>query len=302
MKRISDLVSKVDSQRLREVLTEAFQDNRFVTVVNNLKLTDNQLVENVHLINESIAEKQNCIDCKGLKFCKNEIRGFCQTPIIKHSQFYVDYVECKYNQKDRKSKEHLDYIYSFEVPESLKNADLKDLWTDDTSRFELIKHVSNFLDAYLNKEPYKGAFIYGNNGSGKTHIMAAMINELAKRNIRCGIIYFPELLRTLKANFGTDYDQRYLYIRNLPVLVLDDIGAEKLTEWGRDEILSSILQYRMQANLPTFFTSNLSISNFEKHLADAGHTNDLIKARRIIERIKSMCVNIEVEGKNLRKT
>jgi len=301
MKKISDIVSRVDNDSLNDSLDEAYKDPRFRSVATNLNVSKEQLLANVHLINETISEKQNCIDCQGLKYCMNEIRGFCQTPIVKHSQIYVDYIECKYNQSDRESKQHLKYIYSFDVPERLKDADFKDLWTDDSSRFPLIEFVSVFLDKYIAGEEVKGAYVHGNNGSGKTHIMAAMINELAKRNVRCGVIYFPELLRSLKANFGNDYDERYLYIRNLPVLVIDDIGAEKLTEWGRDEILSSILQHRMQANLPTFFTSNLSLDNFEKHLAGSNDANNLIKARRIIERINSLSDVIEVKGKNLRR-
>ena len=41
-------------------------------------------------------------------------------------------------------------------------------------------------------------------------------------------------------------------IKQIPLLLIDDIGAEKLTDWARDEILGSILQYRMDFKLPTF--------------------------------------------------
>ena len=51
------------------------------------------------------------------------------------------------------------------------------------------------------------------------------------------------------------------------VLILDDIGAEQSTPWVRDEILQVILQYRMQEDLPTFFTSNFDFEDLEKHFA-----------------------------------
>ena len=51
------------------------------------------------------------------------------------------------------------------------------------------------------------------------------------------------------------------------VLILDDIGAEQSTAWVRDEILQVILQYRMQENLPTFFTSNFNFEDLELHFA-----------------------------------
>ena len=68
-----------------------------------------------------------------------------------------------------------------------------------------------------------------------------------------------EFLRSLKASFNSsiEYQERFEYIKKVPLLLIDDIGAEKLTDWARDEILGTILQYRMQQQLPTFFTSNL---------------------------------------------
>ena len=51
----------------------------------------------------------------------------------------------------------------------------------------------------------------------------------------------------------------------LPVLMLDDLGAESMTSWGRDEVLGTILQFRMLESLPTFFTSNFDF----KELAES---------------------------------
>ena len=53
-------------------------------------------------------------------------------------------------------------------------------------------------------------------------------------------------------------------IKLAEVLVLDDIGAEQSTPWVRDEILQVILQYRMQEDLPIFFTSNFEFPRFGK--------------------------------------
>ena len=114
-------------------------------------------------------------------------------------------------------------------------------------------------------------------------------NELAKQNINSVIVYFPEFLRTLKSSFNdleNSYNDRFNYIKNIPLLLIDDIGAENLTVWGRDEILGTILQYRMQENLPTFFTSNLNLKELEEHLSITNNSSDKVKARRIIERIK----------------
>ena len=81
---------------------------------------------------------------------------------------------------------------------------------------------------------------------------------------------------------------------------IDDIGAESVSTWSRDEILGTILQYRMENNLTTFFTSNLTIDELEANLSITKNNVDKVKARRIIERIKQLTVDIELVSKNRR--
>lgn len=54
-------------------------------------------------------------------------------------------------------------------------------------------------------------------------------------------------------------------VKNVPVLILDDIGAEQATSWVRDEVLQVILQYRMLEELPTFFTSNYRFADLDEN-------------------------------------
>ena len=88
---------------------------------------------------------------------------------------------------------------------------------------------------------------------------------------------------------------------NVPLLCIDDIGAEKLTDWARDEILGSILQHRMDNKLPTFFTSNLNLKELESHLQITNSSADIVKARRIMERIKYLSDEVILIGANRRE-
>jgi DNA replication protein len=56
-------------------------------------------------------------------------------------------------------------------------------------------------------------------------------------------------------------------VKDAQILMLDDIGADSMSSWIRDEVLGVILQYRMQEKLPTFFSSNFSMKELEQHLA-----------------------------------
>ena len=90
-------------------------------------------------------------------------------------------------------------------------------------------------------------------------------------------------------------------LQRVDILLFDDIGAENVTVWGRDEILGTILQYRMNNKLTTFFTSNLNISELENHLAVTKNSEDVVKARRIIERIKKLTDDLELVSMDRRK-
>ena len=84
--------------------------------------------------------------------------------------------------------------------------------------------------------------------------------------------------------------------------MLDDIGAESLTSWTRDEVLGAILQYRMQEELPTFFSSNMDFKQLQKYLmVNNRGDEETMKATRIMERIRFLAQPIELSGKNYRQ-
>lgn len=83
-------------------------------------------------------------------------------------------------------------------------------------------------------------------------------------------------------------------------MVLDDIGAELNNAWVRDSILQVILQHRMQENLPTFFTSNLNMTELELHLAETKKADEIWPAKRVMERVKYLASEVRLEGVNRR--
>ena len=106
----------------------------------------------------------------------------------------------------------------------------------------------------------------------------------------------------MKTLFNSDgFEEVMNKVMKAPVLLIDDIGAENTTAWSRDEILCPILQYRMDEGLKTFFTSNLTLEELEIHLSITKDGADIVKAKRIIERIKQLTTDSEMESKNLRK-
>ena len=130
------------------------------------------------------------------------------------------------------------------MPKEISEASFKKIYKDDSNRLETIKYLKGFYDNYSKGKKIKGLYLHGNFGCGKTYLVAALFNELAKKNVHSTIIYFPEFLRSLKASFGSsedDYNIRFDTVKESPLLLLDDIGAEKISDWARDEVLGVIL-------------------------------------------------------------
>ena len=303
MQKISDLLEK-RNDNLKENFINNFKNDTFKILVEKLNVDNEKLYRYTSSILHSSEELENCMNCKGLEYCKNELKGYCNLPEKDGEGITFSYKACRYKEKDIKSNKYKENLNLFDMPKNLKEAKIKEIFTDDNSRTEAIKYILKYLENYKSEE-MKGIYLHGNFGTGKTYLIAALFNELAKKGEKSAIIYLPEFLRTLKASFQTNeeevtFSDKYEYIKNIPFLLIDDIGAENVTAWGRDEILGTLLQYRMNENLPTFFTSNLSIEELENHLGVQKDKIDKVKARRIIERIKYLTKDIEIIGKNRR--
>ena len=251
-------------------------------------------------------EKDQCRGCGGLTACSQENKGFM--PKLKDEGHYIHlyYTPCEYKRSEQLQLETKNHLRSFYMPKKILEASihLLDLNNGNKSRIHAITKCVNFASSYDPNHYQKGVYLHGNFGVGKTYILAAMANELAKRRIHVGFVYLPDMIRELKGTFGSRENKLEVLmneIKNIQVLILDDIGAEMNSQWVRDEILGPILQYRMLQELPTFFSSNKSIDELIRYYATTtDHIRDDVKAERIGDRIKTLTVEVEMSGKNYR--
>ena len=296
---------KFKEEKLNDLEIEFFkakkEDNDYKTFVDNIDLKDEYLMKYNTSLKQCYKECKNCKNCKGISFCKNEIKGLVYTYKIVDKVLIFNYKTCKYQNKILDDIEYIKDSYLFTVAKEVRNAKMKDIYTDDKNRVEVIKWITKFIKDYKNKKDVKGLYLSGNFGSGKSYLLSAMINEIIKDGKKGALVYYPEFLRSLKASFGKDFDEQFEYAKNADLLLIDDIGAENITAWSRDEILGPILQYRMDEKLPTFFSLNLTIDELEEHLGVQKDKVDKLKAKRIIERIKYMCDDIKLISNNNRK-
>ena len=145
-----------------------------------------------------------------------------------------------------------------------------------------------------NREEGRGLYLCGGVGVGKTHLAVAVMSELIRRRrVPSLFVTVPEFLDNLRGAYndpGRDLDEWMDAVKNADLLVLDDLGAEKPTEWVRERIFV-LVNHRYREQLPTVFTSNTG----PKDLADQ-------LGERTASRIIAMCDWIALEGEDYRET
>ena len=105
----------------------------------------------------------------------------------------------------------------------------------------------------------------GNYGCGKTHLAAAIANEVVAHGIPTLFLTVPDLLDWLRFAYNdvdTTFEERFEDIRNIDLLVLDDLGTQNSTAWAQEKLFQ-ILNHRYIHNLPVVITTNMDLESLE---------------------------------------
>ncbi len=311
-------------ERIGETLKRVVKDPAFAarfdelrSVVMNDKGVQQFLSDNTTEVNEDVIERSlgklyeyatashSCDKCSGLPTCINVVKGTEPKLVLSRGLIDVDYVKCPTKLIDEDARSVSRMIDSLYMPKDVMEAKLEsiDMFYDD-SRVTAVRAAKDFLNVFdeTGALPERGLYIYGPFGIGKSFILGALANELANRRIRTVAVFVPEFLREMKQSIQDQtLNDKVEFVKKAQVLMLDDIGAETMSSWTRDEVLGTILQYRMAERLPTFFTSNFNYSDLEHHLTYSQRgEKEVIKAARVMERIRTISSPVQLEGNNRR--
>jgi DNA replication protein DnaC len=117
------------------------------------------------------------------------------------------------------------------------------------------------------EEPKGWLALAGPSGCGKTHLAAAIANYCIENGRPALYITVPDLLDHLRATFSPDsempYDEFFEQIRNAPLLILDDLGAQTGTPWAKEK-LDQLLSYRFSEQLPTVIVSIVPVEGTQQ--------------------------------------
>ena len=136
-----------------------------------------------------------------------------------------------------------------------------------------------------------GCLFWGGVGTGKSYLAGCIANALMEKEIPVRMTNFALILNDLAASF----EGRNEYISRLcryPLLILDDFGMERGTEYGLEQVFN-VIDSRYRSGKPLIVTTNLTLDDLHNP-EDTAHS-------RIYDRLLSMCVPVRFTGDNFRQ-
>ena len=162
---------------------------------------------------------------------------------------------------------------------------------DDGSNPKMITAMQNYVHHFADfRKQGKGLLLFGNVGTGKTFLAACVANALIDKGVPCLVTNFARIANTVQGLFE-GRQEYYDSLNKFPLLVLDDLSAERKTEYMQ-EIVFNVIDARYRAKLPLIITTNLTREELQKP-AD-------ITYQRIFSRLFEMCTPIEIAGSDRR--
>ena len=136
-----------------------------------------------------------------------------------------------------------------------------------------------------------GLLLFGDVGTGKSFLAGCIANALLEQDVPVLMTNFPTILNRMTGLFGSDRADFLANLNAYDLLILDDLGAERGTEYALEQVFA-VIDARYRSRKPLVVTTNLTLDALK-------HPDDLAHAR-IYDRILEICAPILFGGENLR--
>ncbi|MED1918575.1 primosomal protein DnaI [Brevibacillus sp. DP1.3A] len=309
MESISEFMQELAKRTPRQLLTPDQQLDKMFRSSAYLKafqqehpaLTRDDYLRSLSNIYTAVKEQYWCERCPGLGECPNLVKGHSTQLELAHQHIISSMTPCSKQLSHEEEIRRRRLMRSYYVSEETLNASFEGL-VIDSGNLATVDAAIQFCEKVGTGERVKGLYLHGPFGVGKSYIMGAIGRELSERNVASLLVYVPDFIREMKDSISDQsYAGKLELLKEVPVLILDDIGAENLTPWVRDEILGVILNQRANNHLPTLFTSNYALNELQEHLSISnGNRIEQTKAARIMERIRHFVDVYEILRENHR--
>ncbi len=262
-------------------------------------------------------DKNEFIECE---YCKNklyrktiewELYGAKRTIELDYERCNCNDAQAYWNEYDLKKlrmleeekKLELMQEFSKRVERIIKNSKMSKRnlsykfgnFEPNNSNQKVFNNLKNYSKKLLNGIEKKGLILAGDNGVGKTHLACSIANKLIENGTP--VIYgtLINLLAELRNSYDTDNNISEMEIiklyENVDLLIIDDLGKEKPSEWGLEKLFT-IINSRYENNLPAIITTNYNQNSLVERLSLNG---EIETAKSIISRLYEMCYLVKID-------
>lgn len=262
-------------------------------------------------------DKNDFIECE---YCKNklyrktiewELYGTKRTITLDYERCECNDAQIYWNEYDLKKLKMLEeekklelmQEFSKRVERIIKNSKMSKRnlsykfynFEPNNSNRKVFNNLKNYTEKLVNGIEKKGLILVGNNGVGKTHLACSIANKLIENGTP--VIYgtLINLLAELRNSYDTDNNISEMEIiklyENVDLLIIDDLGKEKPSEWGLEKLFT-IINSRYENNLPVIITTNYNQNSLVERLSLNG---EIETAKSIISRLYEMCYLVKID-------
>lgn len=281
------------------ILKENNNNAELSDFVSTHKLTNRSLEPYIHLLNQYINSYNLCKKRETLNKCLQDVKGYrYKLVFLPNGKINLSLTDCLHSINHSDQKQVYNNFW-------IKYYDDKLLSLSWSKNFNAVGNARIKILQYLNQslkyKSYQGLYLHGDTGSGKTFIFILLANKLIQKNQTVCFIVWPEFVMDIKKSFKseTNTNQQIEQLKTCDLLFIDDLGGETVSAWERDELLFSILNARVLPLKTTFMNSNYSINDLYEHYHLRSSKSEEIKVKRLLERIQTLTLPIELNRENL---
>ncbi len=287
-KTLDEFNKKYDISKLKlEVKEKLLKDNYVKEFLNKTNLPMEIFDKNMSSFIQCVEDNKVCANCKGLSSCLKQLKGY--KTIVDYDRpktINLAYSPCAY--KLEYDKQANNYLYH-DFNDDWMLSKIEDIVLNN-ARKSVIKAVTSVLEGRS-----KSFYLFGKQGLGKSFLLATLCNEFINiTNKKVAFINTRKMVEKLRgivfAKDNETYERIKDELKSVDLLVFDDLGAEKITDWSKEDVLYDILEARVQSELITLFSSEFSMNELKEL-----YGNDL-KNRRLVNIIANHSDEIELVG------
>lgn len=285
-KQLEEKESAIQKLLSQPLVTNWIKDN---------KLPRSFIADNSQIFRKYVTNHLICVACSGATECKLSPKEYNQILVYNnHLDFALK--PCRYSIKDKIN--HRNYFLRLDLPERWLLHGFDNLTDTKNNKYRMtIKKINE----NLNKQPHKGLYLYGDVGVGKTHLLSCVANYYAKRKKWICFINMGMLSNRAKMYISQPnlLEELMNDMMKCDILILDDVGASKMSEWIRDDWLNTVLNHRLERNKIVYISSNIDYQGLRKYFTS--NDGQDLAAVRLVDRIEALTEPLTVEGKNWRR-